>query len=291
MAAKINPYLNTGSSTGNRNERNLIQTMVDEAIQMHGFILTYVVRDEEEIRNVWREDVTPEFTQSFTIEGALSHYDDWASGDGVTYDLFGLGLSQNATVQISKGRWREEHLLNPNIIPKEPLEGDLVLISFGSVEGVEDTFPKIVLGEHVEINRAKIFEIGEVKKDPIKWQIAGEYFYEIHMTIFDYSNEEIDLTNGGTEQNYLYDEQEKIDALSTSGLDAIFANIDAETGEETGNIKDVVKGAQNRDLEIEAIKVSDDDRRTPPVTLGDDGDSLMCDDELDGQPFELPKGW
>jgi len=281
MAAKINGFFNSGTSVGNRNERNLVQTLVDEVIQIGGFAVTYVIRDEEEVRNAWREDTSPEFTRSFMIEGTLAHYDEWAGGEGVHYDLFGLGLSQNATIQISKGRWREEYLDPDNAgkVPSKPQEGDLILVSFGEAENVGETIPKIVVGEHVEINRAKIFEITYVNKDPIKYQLRGEYYYEIQMSLMDYSNEDIDFTNGGTEQNYLFNEQDDINKLSTSGLDAVFANID-EDGNESGNIKDVVKTAQNRDLYIGGRD----------LIVGDGGDSgsgggsncTNCEEDEDG---------
>ena len=240
-----------------------------------------------------------------------------------------------AKIQISKARWREERDFNTQLeIPKEPQAGDLILMSFGA----DDNTPNVWGDEsnHVEIQQPKIFEIMYSEREPDKQQLRGKYYYELTLRLFDHSNEDISYvntdSNGDTQENYIFNEQELTNNLKTSGLDAIFANIDPITGEESGNIVDVVKTAQNRDLEIAANEVSNG-RRNPSTDPSDqcgcdcsscecegcegcssnndsseplncnceccecckeaeDGDKeLICDNTLDGNPFNLPPGW
>ena len=288
MAAKLNSYFNnTGQSIGNQNERNLVQKLIDQAIQIHGFQITYVQRDEK-LEGVWREDLSPEFETSFTIEAFLESYDGF-EGAGMMNTAYGYSLDQLANIWISKNRWKEEYKENPTEVPKAPRSGDIILMTFGS-----DPSNNADDQEHEELIRPKVFEIMHTEKEPDKFQLRGEYYYSIKLRLFDHSNEDISFVNthnnGQSEHNYLFNEEEMIKDLKTSGLDAIFANIDAVTGEETGNIVDVVKPAQNRELEIDANKYSKG-RRQPSTDTDLPNKDLICDNTLDGDPFELPDKW
>ena len=306
MPSKTNRYFNnTGQSIGNRNERNLMQRLIDETIQIHGFQITYVIRDEDEndIKEVWREDTSPEFTRSFTIEAFLESYDGF-EGQLMINTAYGLQLDQLAKIRISKARWREEHLDYPDVVPPKPLEGDLVLMTFGSNNN-DEKGPLDFGLDHVDITRPKVFEVMHIEKEPDKFQLRGEYYYEIQLRLFDHSNEDISFLNknpdtGETEKNYEFNEEQLINDLKTSGLDTIFANIDPDTGEESGNIVDVVKTAQNRELQIEGNKYSFDRLGPPTSNPGYDDDDCGCDGNGDdnNNPLicydtlpEPPKPW
>ena len=300
MPAKLNKYFNNyGRSIGNKNERDLMQRLIDQAIQIHGFQITYIIRDEN-AEGVWREDTSPEFERSFTIEAFLESYDDF-EGQGFYNNPYGAALDQMAKIWVSKARWNEENKLFPEKVPSKPSEGDLVLMTFGAMSDEKSPLKKGL--DHVEVVRPKIFEIMHIQKEPDKFQVRGEYYYEIKMRLFDHSNEDISLINKNSDntedKNYEFFEQEMLNDLKTSGLDAIYANID-EDGNESGNIKNVVKTAQNRELEIESNKYSFElDGKIPTENPNHEYDCdcpdnpppLQCDNKLpdDPTPFPLPE--
>jgi len=302
MPAKINKWFNNnGASIGSRRERNLVQGLVDESIQIHGFQLTWIPRVENEKDCAWQEDVTPSWTKSFTIEGFMQSFDGW-EGDGVMNTKYGLSLDQMARVWVSRGRWRQEHETNESLVPLRPLVGDIVLMSFGDFDNVQDE--KAWNSENLSVNdknTAKLFEVMYIDVEPDKWQLRGQYYYDVALRLTDYSNDNISLHNADTdEHNYIFgNEQDKLDNLKTEDKSTIYANIDPDTGNEFGNIKDVVVTAQNRELEICANEIAPDQPLQPETDTSDPDKELSCDtnlpeDELPGggpKPFDLPGGW
>lgn len=298
MAAKLNRHFNNiGQGIGSKNERNLIQKLVNEAIQIHGFQITYIVREDvsASIKQVFREDNKPVFEDSFTIEAYVNlDAGQGFEGGGIQNTPYGLRLDQVAKVLISKSRWLEEHTQDPVLVPSRPRAGDLVLISFGTdPDAVDDScsvFPNLEDRSVNDLN-PKLFEIVYFNDEPDNNQLKSNFYYRITLRLFDHSNEDIKLTyrDPNTYQvhkNYEFNEQETLDKLRTSGLDAVLANTNPETKEEYGNIKDVVATAQNRELEVEAEKVSSGRRAVnSPLT--------QCDNELPKArpPFELPPNW
>lgn len=283
MPAKLNPLFNNkGSGLGNRNERNLVQGLVDESIQRHGFSMTYIMREEDDLSAAWQEDITPDFKKSFTIECFLRSYDGFEGG-GVLNTKYSFSIDQMAKILVSRTRWDEEYLTDPMNIPELPREGDMVLLSFGADDpsNYKTECEKDPFGDHKERNQGKLFEVMYVDNEPDKWQLRGHFFYEITLRLADYQQEEITFVDEDSkEENFLFNEETDMKKLSTENKNTIFANKNPETGKEVGNVEDVVKEAQNRELEIRANEVSKD-RRVPSTNTSDDQKDLLCDNTLD----------
>lgn len=326
MASKLNRYFNNrGRSLVGVNERNLMQRLTNECIQIHGFEVTYIFRedDPEKLKEVWREDTSPKYEKSFRIEAFLESYDNPLPGAGLTNTPYALQIDQMAKIQISLSRWKEERLEKPELqIPETPKAGDLVLLTFGDIPGDEDLKPcdlfEAIENKSISSLTSKLFEVMLVYVEPPS-QSKVQLVYHITLRLFDYANEDINLrntdSNNFVQNNYTFDEFEKLQNLKTSGLDAITGWTDPETGKEHGNIKEVVGNAQNRDLEAKANKVSRK-RRNPPVgespeTSPDPKDTGPCGSTISTEPvvypcdplpdpnysskkrskFDLPPGW
>ena len=109
----------------NNSETSLIQDLVDEQIKLFGADVYYLPR-KNITDGVLDEIIHSEFTSLIAIEVMLQNVQGF--GDNSEFiSKFGLKITDEITITVSKRRWEEEVTkLNDIKIKERPNEGDLI---------------------------------------------------------------------------------------------------------------------------------------------------------------------
>ena len=81
----LNPFFLNGTSS----EQGLLQSLMNETIQMHGVECYYLPRSFGNINTVIREVVQSEFTNAYPLEAYVDSYDGYG-GQGSILSKFGI---------------------------------------------------------------------------------------------------------------------------------------------------------------------------------------------------------
>jgi hypothetical protein len=191
---------------GNTHEQELVQCLVDEAIQIHGLNIYYIPRTEVDVDYLFGEDQVSNFNAAVLIEMYLETFDGW-EGEGHILSKFGLLVPNSATLVVSKKRFAEE-VISQFSTMKDPQEGDLLY------------YPQT----------SSIFEIKHVKKEEPFYQVGTRYTYKLEVEKFAYSHETLDT--GIQDIDAIEDQYTNGDATET------FADNDAIETEADGTVTD-----------------------------------------------------
>jgi hypothetical protein len=166
----LNPFFLQGSKT----EQGLIQSIINEAIQIHGIDVYYIPRQYITKNTVIREVIESHFKNAYPIEAYVDTYEGY-EGAGVLLSKFGIKPSTDMSLIISKERY--ETYIAPLIqnIPKielssRPKEGDLIWFPLGD----------------------RLFEIKFVEHEVPFYQLQKNYVYNLRCELFRYQDEVID---------------------------------------------------------------------------------------------------
>ena len=166
----LNPFFLQGSKT----ETGLIQSIINEAIQIHGIDVYYIPRQYITKNTVIREVIESHFKNAYPIEAYVDTYEGY-EGAGVLLSKFGIKPSTDMSLIISKERY--ETYIAPLIqnIPKielssRPKEGDLIWFPLGD----------------------RLFEIKFVEHEVPFYQLQKNYVYNLRCELFRYQDEVID---------------------------------------------------------------------------------------------------
>lgn len=168
----VNPYF---TNLGYSGEQNLAQDLADETIQISGYNVYYLPR-EELIDPIFVESFQTKFQEARTIEMYLSNTDGYASGEGVVISKFGLLEQEDIDLMVSRRRFSEVF----NGLRIRPQEGDLVY--FGD--------PKVSYKSMI----SSIFEITTVKNEVPYWQFGTYTVYKIKCVRFTFGHERFNST-------------------------------------------------------------------------------------------------
>ena len=114
-----NSYFNKFNNVA---EQDLVQDLVDEAIQIHGVNMTYIPRVIVNQDKIFGEDRTPKFEDGREIEMYVETYDGF-EGEGEIVSQFGLEIRDEMTVTVSRRRFQSE-FSDKNL--EYPNEGDII---------------------------------------------------------------------------------------------------------------------------------------------------------------------
>jgi len=155
----INQYFNQTTFV---QEQNLIDTLLQESIQIHGQNFYYIRKTTENPDTIFNEDYLAKYENAVLIEMYIEDTEGFG-GEGDFLSKFGLEVRDQLNVMVSKTRWEEE---NPNyLVPKE---GDLLY------------WPLV----------DKIFEILFVEDEVNFYQLGKTYAYRLQTETFEYSHED-----------------------------------------------------------------------------------------------------
>jgi len=184
----LNPFFLQGSAS----EKNLMQDLINESIQIYGVEVHYLPRKYITEKTVLREVIESVFDNAYPIEAYISSYDGY--GDNPTIlSKFGIQNLNELTLEISRERF--ETYISPLIknlsnikLSNRPKEGDLIYFPLGD----------------------RLFEIKYVEHEKPFYQLQGNYTYQLTCELFQYEDEvidtgigEIDDTIGGSNNNDL----------------------------------------------------------------------------------------
>lgn len=156
----------------NRQEQNLVEDLIHEAVKIMGFDCYYVPNSNESVRDLlFSDDPLKKFKNAYPLEVYLSNSTDpGMSGD--FFSKFGLEVKNSVRIQLPRRAFAKRV---PQDTHTRPKEGDLIYIPFLSGRGelyeikfVNDTTDFFTLG----------------RKEP--------YYWELELELFKYSHEEID---------------------------------------------------------------------------------------------------
>lgn len=143
--------LNTYFSNGSREELDLYEDLIIEAMQIYGRDMAYVPRKIIKQDLILNEDLISEFNDAFRIEMYIESIDGF-EGDGKILSQFGLEIRDQVTLVVSRLRWNQ--LVGRWGYEKNttrPREGDLVYFPLTGgifeIKFVEDKKPFHQLGE------------------------------------------------------------------------------------------------------------------------------------------------
>ena len=196
----LNPFFLQGSAS----EKNLMQDLINESIQIYGVEVHYLPRKYITEKTVLREVIESVFDNAYPIEAYISSYDGY--GDNPTIlSKFGIQNLNELTLEISRERF--ETYISPLIknlsnikLSNRPKEGDLIYFPLGD----------------------RLFEIKYVEHEKPFYQLQGKYTYQLTCELFQYEDEvidtgvgEIDDTIGGSDEGNLADPNLPIGPIQT----------------------------------------------------------------------------
>lgn len=149
-----------------KQEQNLVQSLVEEAVKIHGIDAVYIPRKNKKIDLVYHEDVLASFDDFYYIELYIKNVDSF-DGDQDIFKKFGLEINNQITFSISRSSFSK-------IAGKElvrPKEGDLIYLPMSTATGV--------------------YEIKFVKEDSVFFNLGEFYIYDIQCELYAASDEDI----------------------------------------------------------------------------------------------------
>jgi hypothetical protein len=147
-----------------RSERDLIDDLLQEAIQIHGIDVVYLPRSKQKYDLVFGEDTLSKFDDYYDIE----IYVESSSFEGATEHITKFGLEIEDQIKIAISKTRFDKVTNYEII--SPTEGDLIY------DAVTNSLWEIKFSDDDE----RWFQLGDL---PI---------YTVNLAKFVYGNEKID---------------------------------------------------------------------------------------------------
>ena len=127
----LNPFFQQGST----NEQNLVQSLINEQLQIYGVNVHYMPRKYANSNTIIKEVIESKFDDAYPIEAYVESFDGY--GDNPTLlSKFGIQATNELTLTISRDRF--ETYISPLMknesdvrISTRPKEGDLVYFPLG----------------------------------------------------------------------------------------------------------------------------------------------------------------
>ena len=182
----VSPFFQHGSP----DEQRLVQSLVDEHLQMFGMDVYYIPRKQIVTDDVLGEVQSSKFNDNYLIEAYLNNYEGYAKGSDVM-TKFGINLQNEITLTISRERY--EDFIAPFQFNSTNLTGALDGdIDFGTrpKEGDLIWFP---YGE-------RLFEIKHVEHESPFFQLGKNYTYELQCELYQIQDDIIDTNVAGIDE-------------------------------------------------------------------------------------------
>jgi hypothetical protein len=225
--------------TGTKPEQHLYEDLIIEQLQIYGQDVYYIPRKMAGVDNIFGEDNSSSFEDSYLIEMYMETIDGY-EGEKDLMSKFGLDIQDDATFVVARRRWEQFVSVDNNIIvSSRPNEGDLIY------------FPKA----------SKLFEITFVDHDDPFYQVHNLPTYKLKCKTFEYGSEEIDTGIA------------EIDAIETdNSLDMLSHQFTLEDGTGSLALENSVEGAATSYIILETYNVAtiDENSQNDDFELADD---------------------
>jgi len=212
----LNPFFLQGSQS----EQRLIQSLINEQLQIYGVEVIYLPRSILSKDEILTEVQSSSFNDNYAIEAYINTYDGY-SGAGDIMTKFGVSLKDELTVTISKERFEDfistflaDLPESQREVATRPCEGDLIFFPLGQ----------------------RVFEIKFVEHEQPFYQLGKNYVYQLKCELFELEDE-LDNISGDAVETLTQDiEDEMTDfgyitslRMVSSGSTAVLG-ISTETG-------------------------------------------------------------
>ena len=181
----LNPFFLQGSQT----EQRLVQSLINEQLQIYGVEVTYIPRKFVNKETVLNEIQSSKFDDNFLIEAYVNTYEGY-SGQGDIMTKFGVSLRDEVTLTISQERFLDFIAPFMEAVPDSeislitrPREGDLVFFPLGN----------------------RLFEVKFVEHENPFYQVGKLFTFKMQCELFEYSGEDFDTGSNLIDQ--IEDEQ------------------------------------------------------------------------------------
>jgi hypothetical protein len=151
-------------------ENTLIQSLITEAINIHGVDFMYLPRTLVGKDDLLGEDRLSKFESAVPIIMYMENSDGGFQGQGAFAAKFGLTMEQSATLTLSRVTWNNAvKKYGSNVLKARPMEGDLLY------------FPMT----------GGLFEIMFVQHQDAFYQAGQLYVYKLTVELFRYASEKM----------------------------------------------------------------------------------------------------
>lgn len=148
-------------------ENSLYESLVTEAVNMHGDDFLYIPRILVSKDEILGEDRLSKFEHSYPVIMYLESIDGF-EGQGAMMQKFGLQMDQTATLTVARRTWDQAvGQYGQTILPNRPAEGDLIF------------YPRT----------KALLEITFVQHQNPFYQVGQLYVYKLTVDKFRYSSE------------------------------------------------------------------------------------------------------
>jgi hypothetical protein len=225
--------------TGTKPEQHLYEDLIIEQLQIYGQDVYYIPRKMAGVDNIFGEDNSSSFEDSYLIEMYMETTDGY-EGEKDLMSKFGLDIQDDATFVVARRRWEQFVSVDNNIIvSSRPNEGDLIY------------FPKA----------SKLFEITFVDHDDPFYQVHNLPTYKLKCKTFEYASEAIDTGIA------------EIDAIEDdNSLDMLSHQFTLEDGTGSLALENPIEGAATSYIILETYNVAtiDENSQNDDFELADD---------------------
>ena len=225
--------------TGTKPEQYLYEDLIIEQLRIYGQDVYYIPRKMAGADNIFGEDNSSSFEDSYLIEMYMETIDGY-EGEKELMSKFGLDIQDDATFVVARRRWEQFVSVDNNIIvSSRPNEGDLIY------------FPKA----------SKLFEITFVDHDDPFYQVHNLPTYKLKCKTFEYGSEEIDTGIA------------EIDSIETdNSLNMLSHQFTLEDGTGSLALENPIEGAATSYIILETYNVAtiDENSQNDDFELADD---------------------
>ena len=127
----LNPFFQQGST----NEQNLVQSLINEQLQIYGVNVHYMPRKYANSNTIIKEVIESKFDDAYPIEAYVESFDGYGENPTLL-SKFGIQATNELTLTISRDRF--ETYISPLMknesdvrLSTRPKEGDLVYFPLG----------------------------------------------------------------------------------------------------------------------------------------------------------------
>ena len=175
----LNPFFLQGSQS----EQRLVQSLINEQLQIYGVEVIYLPRAILSKDEILTEVQSSTFNDNYAIEAYINTYEGY-TGAGDIMTKFGMSLKDELTVTISKERFEDfistflaDMPASEREVNTRPCEGDLIFFPLGQ----------------------RIFEIKFVEHEQPFYQLGKNYVYQLKCELFELEDELGNISGEGVE--------------------------------------------------------------------------------------------
>ena len=175
----LNPFFLQGSQS----EQRLVQSLINEQLQIYGVEVIYLPRSILSKDEILTEVQSSSFNDNYAIEAYINTYEGY-TGAGDIMTKFGMSLKDELTVTISKERFEDfissflaDLPASQREVATRPCEGDLIFFPLGQ----------------------RIFEIKFVEHEQPFYQLGKNYVYQLKCELFELEDELSNISGDAVE--------------------------------------------------------------------------------------------